>query len=136
MVMKRLTPSRDNKRQLTAYLDPGLVFRVKRYGKMHELSLTEMIAMAVNAAVSAYGAGPILQVSRERLVFRMKSPSQVLTTGPRCRTGTQRVAAYYKVPDLDRLSAFCKEKGVAQESLVDTGLRMILGEQPATGEAA
>ncbi|MDW9478944.1 hypothetical protein GOB57_09650 [Sinorhizobium meliloti] len=118
--------SRRNKKQLAAHLDPDLVERMKTFARRKELSLTEIIAMSVNEAVSRHGVGPLLQVSRERLVRRVRSPSQVQTKGPVCRTGTKRVAAFFNESDIDRVRAFSKEKGISQEHLIEEGLRKIL----------
>lgn len=118
--------SRRNKKQLGAHLDPNLVERMKAFGKRMELSMTEIIAMSVNEAVSAYGVGPLLQVARERLVHRVRSPSQVQTKGPKCRTGTQRVAAFFNEGDIDRVRAFSAEKGIPLERLIADGLAKLL----------
>jgi hypothetical protein len=128
--------SRRNKKQLAAHLDPGLVERMKTYGKRMELTLTEIIAMSVNEAVSEYGVGPLLQVSRERLVQRVRSPSQVQTKGPECRTGTKRVAAFFNEGDIDRVRAFSKEKAVSQERLIADGLEKLLAASNKVRRAA
>jgi hypothetical protein len=119
-------PSRINKKQLAAHLDPALVERMKTFAKRNELSLTEIIAMSVNAAVAEHDRGPLLQVSRERLVHRVRSPSQVQTKGPECRTGTKRVAAFFNAGDIERVRAFSKEKSIPQERLIASGLEKIL----------
>jgi hypothetical protein len=135
-MMKYVRPnSRQNKKQLAAYLEADLVERMKTYAKRQSLSLTEMIAMSVNAAVAEHGMGPILQVSRERLVNRVRSPSMVQTKGPICRAGTKRIAAFYNNGDIDRLRAFSKEKGIALEDIVDTGARIVLSEPPMANAA-
>ncbi len=99
---------------------------MKTFGKRMELSMTEIIAMSVNEAVSVYGVGPLLQVVRERLVYRVRSPSQVQTRGPKCRVGTQRVAGFYNIGDIDRLRAFSAEKGIPLEHLIAEGLAKLL----------
>lgn len=99
---------------------------MKSFGKRMELSMTEIIAMSVNEAVSVYGVGPLLQVVRERLVYRVRSPSQVQTRGPKCRAGTQRVAGFYNIGDIDRLRAFSAEKGIPLEHLIAEGLAKLL----------
>nr|WP_250807774.1 hypothetical protein [Neorhizobium tomejilense] len=138
LTSKLKAPSRANKKQLAAHLDPELVERMKVYGRRKSLSMTEMIAMAVNEAVSQYGMGPILQVSRDRLVHRVKSPSQVQVrdTLPKCRTGKKRVAAYFFKGDIERLRAFSMEKGVSQEQLIEDGLRSMLSWKGKTLQAA
>lgn len=126
MHIPKKAPSRVNKKQLAAHLEPTLVERMKQYGRRKELSVTEIIAMSINEAVSKHGMGPLLQVSRERLVNRVRSPSQVQTKGPECRTGTKRVAAFFNSGDIERVRAFSKEKGISQESLIEQGLQKIL----------
>jgi hypothetical protein len=129
-------PSRVNKKQLAAHLKPDLVERMKAFAKRKGLSLTEVIAMAVNAAVAVYGVGPLLQVSRERLVNRVHSPSQVRTEGPVCRTGTQRIAAYFNASDVERVRAFSKEKAIPQEHLIADGIKILLSNGKKTLKAA
>jgi hypothetical protein len=123
----KIAPSRVNKKQLGAHLEPGLVERMKIYARKKQLSLTEVIAMAVNEAVSVHGVGPLLQVSRERLVHRVRSPSQVKTKGPECRTGTKRVAAFFNAGEVERLRAFSKEKAIPAEHLIADGIMRLLG---------
>ena len=123
-------PSRLNKKQLAAHVGLDVAEKMKAYCRREELSLTEIIAMSVNEAVSEFGAGPMLQVSRERLVNRVRSPSQVQTKGPDCRKGTKRIAGFYAVKDVERVAAFAREKGTNKEKLVLSGLRKILSLPP------
>lgn len=109
---------------------------MKAFAKRMELSLTEIIAMSVNEAVSEFGVGPLLQVSRERLVHRVRSPSQVQTKGPECRTGTKRVAAFFNEGDIDRVRAFSKEKGIPQEHLIADGMAKLLSGRSRALKAA
>lgn len=109
---------------------------MKTFAKRKELSLTEVIAMSVNEAVSEHGVGPLLQVSRERLVNRVRSPSQVQTKGPVCRTGTKRIAAYFNASDVERVRAFSKEKAIPQEHLIADGLKKLMSGGNRTLKAA
>lgn len=135
-IQMRKAPSRANKKQLAAHLEPDLVERMKTFAKRKELSLTEVIAMSVNEAVSEHGVGPLLQVSRERLVNRVRSPSQVQTKGPVCRTGTKRIAAYFNASDVERVRAFSKEKAIPQEHLIADGLKKLMSGGNMTLKAA
>lgn len=128
--------SRINKKQLGAHLDSELVGEMKAFCRKESLSQTEILAMAINEAVSEYGSGPLLQVSRERLVYRLKSPSQAKKDGPKCRMGTKSVAAFYSVNDVERVKAFSNEKGVPISELADKGMRRILSKQPKLKNAA
>ncbi|MCS4089617.1 hypothetical protein [Rhizobium sp. BK176] len=122
----KIAPSRKNKTQLAAHLEPSIVERMKIFARKRQLSITEVIAMSVNEAVSVHGVGPLLQVSRERLVHRVRSPSQVRTDGPECRAGTKRVAAFFNKAEVERLRAFSKEKAIPQEHLIADGLARLL----------
>ncbi|MBY3151154.1 hypothetical protein HFO56_01870 [Rhizobium laguerreae] len=109
---------------------------MKIFAKRKQLSLTEVIAMSVNEAVSVHGVGPLLQVSRERLVHRVRSPSQIQTKGPECRTGTKRVAAHFDSSDVERVRAFSKEKAIPQEHLIADGLARLLAGGNSARQAA
>lgn len=125
--------SRTFKKQIGAYLEPELVERMKAYARRQGLSLTEIVAMAVNESVSAHGMGPILQVSRERLVNRVRSPSQVQESGPDCRRGRKRIAAFFHAAEVERVRAFSKEKAIPIERMIEQGLEKLV---PSTPRAA
>jgi hypothetical protein len=126
--------TRTDKKQIAAHLDPDMVARMKAHCKATQITLQELIAMAVNAAVGSRTrgeVGPLLRVHRERLVRRVNAQSKVQTTGPECRTGTRRVAAYFQTAEIERLRAFCKEKGLRQEHLIEEGIRALLFREDA-----
>jgi hypothetical protein len=131
---RALPPSRANKKQIAAHLGPALVEKMKAFCKKKELSQTEIIAMSVNATAASYGMGPLLQVSRERLLYRRRSPAQIRTDGPACRKGTKRVAAYFKAAEVERVRGFAYEKGINQEEMIEEGMKIILAEGPQSPE--
>lgn len=124
-------PSRANKKQLVAHLEPSLADRVRLHCHRHDLTFQEIMAMAVNASVTRLSDGdaiPFLRVSRQRVFRRSKSPAAPRASGPESRKGKRRIAAFYASDDADRVRSFARERGVTLEALVAEGLRSILGE--------
>jgi hypothetical protein len=122
----KIPKSRINKSQISAHLDTQLADRLKIYCKRNDLSLTEGLALAVNLRASDYGRGAILRVTRERLIFRNKSPAQERDKVPECRTGKKRIAASFHRAEVECLRAFCREIGVPQERLIEEGVLKLL----------
>jgi hypothetical protein len=129
---KKKPPSRVNKKQLAAHLAPDLVEAVQQFCRRKSFTQQEMIAMAINAAAAHYGRKPILHVARQRLLHRVRSPSQVQTNGPECRNGKKRIAGYFHERDIERVKDFAKEKGERQETLIELGIRNILAAYTPT----
>ena len=130
MRMKIAPPSRANKKQIAAHLERSLADSLKVYCHKNDFTFQEMIAISVNAYVSQLSSGergPFLQVSRQRLFERKKSPAKIQTSGPDCRTGTKRVAAYFHSKDVERVHSFSKEYGVSVEEIVRNGISVVIG---------
>lgn len=126
MGIRETPPSRQNKKQIIAHADPALVEAAHRKAEKEDVTLQELIALAVNASVSEFGRTPFLKVSRDRLVRRKKAPAKVLTEGPDCRTGTRRIAAWFDRKDHEQVAMFAKEIGKSIEYLVLKGLPGVL----------
>lgn len=126
MGIRETPPSRQNKKQIIAHADPALVEAAHRKAEKEDVTLQELIALAVNASVSEFGRTPFLKVSRDRLVRRKKAPAKVLTEGPDCRTGTRRIAAWFDRNDHEQVAMFAKEIGKSIEYLVLKGMPGVL----------
>lgn len=130
MKIKITPPSRANKKQIAAHLNINLAEALKLHCHKNDLTFQEMIASSVNTCVSQLSngeRGPLLQVSRQRLFERKKSPAKVQTSGPDCRTGTKRVAAYFHSKDVDRVRSFSKEYGISVEDIIRSGISTVVG---------
>lgn len=124
--IKATPPSRTNKKQIKAHADPALVEAAHLKAEKEGLTLQELIALSVNAAVAEYGRSPFLKVGRDRLVRRRKAPAAVMTDGPDCRSGTRRIAAWFDRKDAEEVAVFAKEVGVSIEYLIQKGLPEVL----------
>lgn len=126
--IKQLPPSRRDKKQIAAHLDPDLVEAVHRRRKGRAVTAQEMIAEAINVALASYGRDPILPVKRDRLVKREKALAQVEGNEgtPRCRQGKRRLAGFFDNSAVDAVKAFSAEHGVRTEDLVEFGLRAMI----------
>jgi hypothetical protein len=91
--------------------------------------------MAVNATAKDMDREPLLEVSRDRLIKRTKSPAKIKTEGPICRTGTMRIAAFFDTKAVDRVKAAAKEFGLSQEKMIQAGLQSICGVSNDDGVA-
>ena len=123
---KGTPPSRQNKKQIIAHGDPALIEAAHVKCHKEAVTIQELIALAVNAAVAEYGRSPFLKVVRDRLVRRTKAPAKVQENGPDCRNGKRRIAAWFDKNDHDQVSRFASEVGTSIEQLVLTGLPGIL----------
>jgi len=126
--LKQLPPSRRDKKQIVAHLDPVLVEAVHRRRKRDGITVQEIIGTAVNAAVQKFGRTPFLAVRRDRVVKREKALAQVQKpeNAPRCRAGKRRVAAWFDTSSVERVAAFSAEVGTSIEDLVEIGLKEML----------
>jgi predicted HicB family RNase H-like nuclease len=126
MGIRETPPSRQNKKQIIAHLDPALVEAAHRKAEKEDVTLQELIALSVNHSVSEYGRSPFLKVGRDRLVRRKKAQAKIQTSGPECRTGTTRIAAWFDKGDHEQVAMFAKEVGVSIEYLVLKSLPAVL----------
>lgn len=126
MGIRETPPSRQNKKQIIAHADPALVEAAHRKAEKEDVTLQELIALAINATFSEFGRTPPLKVARDRLVRRKKAPAKVLTEGPDCRTGTRRIAAWFDRNDHEQVAMFAKEIGESIEYLVLKSLPAVL----------
>lgn len=128
---KQVPPSRREKKQIVAHLDPALVEAVHRRRTRDGVTIQEIIAMAVNAALARFGRAPILEERRDRLVKRQKALARVQDADkvPRCRAGKRRLAAWFDMGAVDRVAAFSAEIGTRIEDIVEMGLREIVSEE-------
>ncbi len=134
MKMKIVPPSRANKKQIAAHLAPELAEAMKIYCNKNDFTFQEIIAISINDRISQLSdqsRGPLLQVSRQRLFRRKKSPAKIQVSGPDCRTGTKRIAAFFHSKDVDRVRSFAKEYGVSLEHLVRDGIAGVVGYKTA-----
>lgn len=130
MKIKSTPPSRANKKQISAHLSAALADAMKVYCYKNDFNFQELIAMSINNRVSELSngeRGPFLQVARQRIFRRKKSPAKVQTLGPDCRSGTKRVATFYFTKDVDRVHSFSYEYGVSVEELVRSGVAKTIG---------
>ena len=134
-----LPPSRRDKKQIIAHLDPVLVEAVHLRRKARGVTAQEIIAQAVNEAVAQYGRPPILKVGRHRVVKRRRGLAKVQSgeNNSPARAGTRRVAAWFDSGDVQRVVDFGREVGRKVQDLVDVGLRKVIsdGEMAAAREA-
>lgn len=128
--IRDLPPSRRDKKQIVAHLDPDLIEAVHRRRRARELTIQEILGDAVNRAVSQYGRQPFLKVGRDRLVKRNRALAQVQTAdnSPDCRTGKRRIAAWFDRKSVENVADFAREVGTRIEHLVDLGLRLTISE--------
>lgn len=129
--LRQLPPSRRDKRQIVAHLDPELVEAVHQRRKRDGVTVQEVIGMAVNKAMAKFGRSAILPVRRDRLVKRQRQLARVqeAATAPPSRAGKRRVAAWYDIPSVERVAGFAAEVGVRIEDLVEIGLRDLFSEK-------
>jgi hypothetical protein len=129
--LRHMPPSRQNKKQIVAHLDPVLVEAAHNRRRAQNVTVQEILGMAVNSAVQKFGRSPILTIRRDRVVKREKSLAQVQKDdkAPRCRAGKRRLAAWFDTAAVERVAAFSSEVGVRTEDLVDMGLRMMLSPE-------
>jgi hypothetical protein len=127
--LPKIPPSRINKKQVMAHLTPDLVDAAHIKCIRDSLSLQELIAEAVNAAIASYGTKPFLKVARERLVVRKKSPAKVQKLDNSVRDGKRRIGAWFERVDVERIKEECRMKGIKIEALIDKGLRIVLKDE-------
>jgi hypothetical protein len=121
-----IAPSRQNKSQISAFLEPNLVQAAHKYCSAEHLTLQELIAHAINTGVAQFGKRPFLQVRRERFVNRKKSPAKIQEQLDGIRKGKKRIAAWFENDDVTAVKTFSKEVGLRVEGLVKIGLEKIL----------
>lgn len=123
---RRLPPSRRNKKQVIAHLAPDLVDAVHRRREKENITVQEILAEAVNLAVTEFGrTETLLSVRRDRVVKRRKGLAQIQQSdkAPPCRTGKRRLAAWFDTKEVEGLAAFAAEVGIRMEGLIELGLR-------------
>lgn len=126
---RQLPPSRRNKKQVIAHLAPPIVDAVHRKREAENITVQEIIAEAVNSAVSDFGRGAILSVRRDRVVKRRKGLAKIQQSDrtPPCRTGKRRLAAWFDTKEVEGLASFGSEIGLRIEDIVERGLKKVLG---------
>jgi len=128
--LRQLPPSRRDKKQIVAHLDPVVVQAVHNRRDTHGATVQEVLGQAVNTAVQKFGRTPFLAVRRDRVVKRNKARAQVQKAdkSPRCRAGKKRLAAWFEMGSVERVAAFSAEVGTPIEDLVEIGLKDMLSE--------
>lgn len=129
--LRQLPPSRRDKKQIVAHLDPELVEAVHLRRQRDGVTVQEVIGLAVNKAMGRFGRAPILPVRRDRLVKRKRQLARVQEEGTttKSRAGKRRVAGWYETASVDRVADFAAEVGAKVEDLVEMGLRDIFSEE-------
>lgn len=127
--LPKIPPSRINKKQVMAHLTPGLVDAAHKKCIKDGLSLQELIAESINAAIADYGRTPFLKVGRERLVVRKKSPAKVQEHEKSVRDGKKRIGAWFERSDVEQVKAHCGEFGIRIEALIEKGLRIVMSDE-------
>jgi len=124
--LPKIPPSRVNKKQVMAHLTPDLVDAAHKKCARDNLSLQELIAESINAAIADYGRTPFLKVGRERLVIRKKSPAKVQKLEKSVRDGKRRIGAWFERTDVEQVKDHCREFGIRIEALIEKGLRIVM----------
>lgn len=130
----KIPPSRVNKKQVMAHLTPDLVDAAHKKCTRDNLTVQELLAESINAAIANYGRTPFLKVGRERLVIRKKSPAKVQKLEKSVRDGKRRIGAWFERVDVEQIKDHCREFGIRIEALIEKGLRIVLAEELATVE--
>jgi len=128
---RQLPPSRRDKKQIVAHLDPIVVQAVHNRRETQGKTVQEVLGEAVNTAIVKFGRSPLLEIGRQRVVKRNKAraQSQNADKSPACRAGKRRIAAWYQMGSVDRVAAFSAEVGTPIENLVEIGLKEMLSEE-------
>jgi hypothetical protein len=134
--LPKIPPSRVNKKQVMAHLTPNLVDVAHKKCVRDNLTVQELLAESINAAIADYGRTPFLKVGRERLVIRKKSPAKVQKLEKSVRDGKRRIGAWFERVDVEQIKDHCREFGSRIEALIDKGLRIVLAEELAAAEVA
>lgn len=126
----KLPPSRRDKKQIVAHLDPVIVQAVHNRRETQGKTVQEVLGEAVNKAVEKFGRAPLLEVRRDRVVKRNKARAQAQKAdrSPACRAGKRRIAAWYQMASVERVAAFSAEVGMPIENLVEIGLKEMLSD--------
>lgn len=134
--LPKIPPSRVNKKQVMAHLTPNLVDAAHKKCTRDNLTVQELLAESINAAIADYGRTPFLKVGRERLVIRKKSPAKVQKLEKSVRDGKRRIGAWFERVDVEQVKDHCREFGIRIEALIEKGLRIVLAEELANVKVA
>lgn len=126
--LRRLPPSRINKKQISAHLSGDLARLMAEYRHKWQLTSQEAIALAVNSFAYKHGRSAILKVARERLVRRKKglAKAQSSEAVAASRVGRVRVAGWFDAQDVDQLNGYAIEIGIKVETIVINGFKIML----------
>lgn len=122
---KRLPPSRENKKQISAHLDPNLVQLIYDTKEKNGTTLQTEIAKAINIVLKDYNVDFIIPEHSDRIVHRTRNLAKIQTVDrvPNCRVGKKRIAAWFFMDSVLSLISFCDKNNFKIEDLVELGFK-------------
>src|SRR5690606_5323557 len=124
-------PSRINKKQIVAYLDPEVARVAHALRKRRNLTLQEFIAEAINKMSLAHNRPPLLKPARERIINRTKAVAKASEASSLAasRNGKIRLAGWYDKRDVERVARFKTEIGINIERLIEQGILLMIDDE-------
>lgn len=120
--------SRAGKSQISAFVKLELGQAAHKYCSSKQLTIQEILAMAINTAVAHYGhTKPFLDVTRDRFVNRKKSIAKKQEKLSGIRKDKMRLAGWFENNDVESVKTYAKSVGKRVEGLVEKGLTKLLG---------
>lgn len=132
--IRRLPPSRRDKKQIAAHINAGLADAAMKYRLANGLTVQELIALAINSFANSRNREPILKARRERLVKRKRGLSQIQSEEKtvQSRVGKRRLAGWFDSKDVERVNQFKTEVGETIEKMVSEGLKLMIPKSTIT----
>jgi hypothetical protein len=127
---KTIPKSRQDKRQITAYLTPKLVEAAHKKARNDGKSIQEVVGEAINAALDVFGyTDPIISVSHDRIVRRSKGVAKIRNaeTVPMCRMGKRAVSGWFNRDEVEAVDKLAGQLGQPMQKLVEMGMEQITG---------